>query len=77
MWSLAATFAVILLAINVVLYLVVILPVRRLVGVANQVSLGQLDVGEVRVSGHDEISELATAFNRLFVSVTKAMKMLD
>ena len=77
MWSLAATFAVILLAINVVLYLVVILPVRRLVGVANQVSLGQLDVAEVRVSGHDEISDLTTAFNRLFVTVTKAMKMLD
>jgi HAMP domain-containing protein/type II secretory pathway pseudopilin PulG len=77
MWSLAGTSAVILLAINSVLYLVVIIPVRRLASVANQVSLGQLDVAEVPVRGHDEISELTTAFNRLFVSVTKALKLLD
>ena len=76
-WSLAATFAAILIAINAVLYFVVIVPVRRLSGVANLVSLGRLDVAEVRVSGHDEIADLTAAFNRLFVSVTKALKMLD
>lgn len=77
MWALAATSAIILLAINGVLYWIVIVPVRRLASIANQVSLGQLDVAEVPVRGKDEISELTTAFNRLFVSVTKALKLLD
>jgi protein-histidine pros-kinase len=77
MWSLAATFTAILIAINAVLYFVVIVPVRRLSGVANLVSLGTIDVAEVKVRGHDEIAELTAAFNRLFVSVTKALKMLD
>jgi protein-histidine pros-kinase len=67
MWSLAGTFAAILAAINVVLYFLIIVPV----------SLGQLEMGEVPVRGRDEISELTAAFNRLFVSVTKALKMLD
>lgn len=77
MLSLTATFAAILIAINVVLYFLIILPVRRLARVADMVSLGQLDVGDVPVRGKDEIADLTAAFNRLFVSVTKAMRMLN
>ncbi len=77
MWSLTATFGAILIAINVVLYFLIILPVRRLSRVADMVSLGQMDVGEVPVRGKDEIADLTAAFNRLFVSVTKALRMLN
>lgn len=77
MWSLTATFAAILIATNVVLYLMIIVPVKRLANVADKVSLGQLDVGEVPVRGKDEIAELTAAFNRLFLSVAKALRMLN
>jgi protein-histidine pros-kinase len=77
MWSLAATFAAILVAINVVLYFLVVVPVRKLSKVANMVSLGKLEVAEIPVRGNDEISELTAAFNRLFVSVAKALRMID
>ncbi len=76
MWSLTATFAAILLAINLVVYFLIILPVRKLSRVADRVSLGELDSGELPVHGKDEIAELTAAFNRLFVSVTKALRML-
>lgn len=76
MWSLTATFAAILVAINLVLYFLIILPVRKLCRVADRVSLGELDSGELPVHGKDEIAELTAAFNRLFVSVSKALRML-
>jgi HAMP domain-containing protein len=77
MWSLTATFAAILVAINIVLYFLIILPVRKLARVADMVSLGQLDGAELPVHGKDEIADLTSAFNRLFVSVVKALRMLD
>lgn len=77
MWSLTATFAAILIAINIVLYFLIIVPVRRLSQVADKVSLGQLDADEIPVRGKDEIADLTSAFNRLFVSVTKALRMLN
>ena len=77
MWSLTSTFAAILVAINIVLYFLIIKPVRRLSKVADQVSLGQLDVGELPVRGHDEIADLTASFNRLFVSVAKALRLLN
>jgi HAMP domain-containing protein len=76
MWAIAATFAAILVAINLVVYFLVIVPVRKLSGVAHQVSLGQLEGSEIPVRGSDEISELTAAFNRLFVSLSKALKMI-
>lgn len=76
MVTLIVTFAAILLAINAVLYFLIIVPVRKLSQVANMVSLGQLEVAEVPVRGHDEIAELTVSFNRLFVSVAKALRML-
>ncbi len=76
MWSLTATFAAILLAINLVIYFLIILPVRKLSRVADRVSLGELDSGELPVHGKDEIAELTASFNRLFVSVAKALRML-
>src|ERR1700760_4661409 len=57
MWSIAATFAAILVAINLVVYFLVIVPVQKLSSVAHQVSLGQLEEAEIPVRGSDEISE--------------------
>jgi len=76
MWSLIGTFAVILAVVNLVLYFLIILPVRRLSTVADRVSLGQLENAELPVRGKDEMAQLTAAFNRLVVTVAKALRML-
>lgn len=77
MWSLIGTFAIILLVVNMVLYVLIILPVRRLSTVADRVSLGQIEGAEIPVRGKDEMAQLTASFNRLIVTVAKALKMLD
>jgi HAMP domain-containing protein len=76
MWSLVATFAAILLAVDLVLYFRLITPIRRLSNVADRVSLGQLDQPELPVRGNDEMAQLTASFNRLVVTVVKSLRML-
>jgi protein-histidine pros-kinase len=77
MASLAAVFVVIFLALNAMLIFLVIRPVTRLSEVAEQVSLGNMDVPEFQPSGNDEISTLAQSFNRMRKSLVQALKMLE
>jgi HAMP domain-containing protein/type II secretory pathway pseudopilin PulG len=76
LWSLVTTFAAILVAIDLVLYFLIILPIRKLSAVADRVSLGQLDQPELPVRGKDEMAQLTVSFNRLVVTVVKALRML-
>ena len=75
--SLVAVFVFILLALNVLLGLVVIRPIRKLSTMADAVSTGNLDVPEVTVRGRDEVAVLAGSFNRMRISLAKALKMLE
>jgi protein-histidine pros-kinase len=77
MVSLAVVFAVLVLALNAMLILLVIRPVNQLSKIANEVSLGNLDVPELKLSGKDEISGLAEAFNRMRKSLVHAIKLLE
>jgi HAMP domain-containing protein len=77
MIALSATFLAILLAVDLVLYFLILKPVRKLSAVADRVSLGQFDDAELPVRGKDEMAQLTASFNRLFVTVTKALRMLD
>jgi HAMP domain-containing protein len=77
MIALSVTFLAILLAVDLVLYFLILRPVRRLSQVADRVSLGQFEDGELPVRGKDEMAQLTASFNRLFVTVTKALRMLD
>lgn len=77
MLSLGVTFVVLIVAINMLLYYLVIRPVNRLSTIASQVSLGQIDVPDYKASGRDEIATLAEAFARMRKSMVKAMKMLE
>jgi protein-histidine pros-kinase len=74
--SLTAVFAFIFVALNLMLYTIVIRPVVKLSQVADQVSLGQLDATGFSVKGRDEISGLAGSFERMRTSLVQAMKML-
>jgi protein-histidine pros-kinase len=44
---------------------------------ADEISKGNLDLPELPASGKDEISILAGSFNRMYRSLSKAIKMLD
>ena len=77
MGSLAVVFVLIAIALNLMLYYMVIQPVTGLSRLADQVSLGQLDVPEFTVKRNDEIGVLSESFNRMRKSLVEAMKMLE
>jgi protein-histidine pros-kinase len=77
MISLTAVFAFIFIALNLMLYFMVIRPVTKLSAIADQVSLGEFDAPEFPVKGRDEIGTLSGSFNRMRTSLVQAMKMLE
>jgi HAMP domain-containing protein len=77
MLSLAAVFIVLIVAINAMLFYLVIRPVNRLSTIASEVSLGNLEVPDFQTSGRDEISTLAEAFGRMRKSLVEAIRMLE
>jgi protein-histidine pros-kinase len=77
MLLLAAVFLFVGIVLNVMLVSMVIMPVSRLARLADQVSLGGMDVPDFRVRSKDEIRTLADSFNRMKKSLVQAMKMLE
>jgi protein-histidine pros-kinase len=74
---LVITFLMALLAIDGALYFVVLRPVAKLSKMSDRVSRGDLDVPELTVKGSDEIAQLTASFNRMYVTVVKALRMLN
>lgn len=75
--TLAGVFAATLLILNLLLRYVVIRPLRELSAMADQVSLGNMDAGDVTVRGSDEVAQLAASFGRMKISLRKALAMLE
>jgi len=75
--SLLGVFAFILVLLNIMLWFTIIHPIRRLSQMADEVSTGNLDVPEVRFKSRDEVGVLAGSFNRMRISLVKALKMLE
>ena len=73
---LAAIFVITLVAIDLSLYFLIVSPVQKLAAMADRISRGELDLRELPVRGRDEIVALTRSFNRMYVSMAKAMKML-
>jgi HAMP domain-containing protein len=65
-----------LMVLNLVLYLTIARPVARLSGMADKISLGELEIPDLPIKGNDEISQLAGSFNRMRRSLVQAMKLL-
>jgi protein-histidine pros-kinase len=74
---LAGVFLLIGAALNLMLYRLVIRPVRTLAGIADRVSLGEFEAPEFAVKSRDEIGVLSDSFNRMRTSLAHAMKMLE
>ena len=77
MGSLAAVFVAIFVLLNVMLYMMVIRRVTGLAGIADQVSLGNMEAGEFKTKSKDEIGVLTEAMGRMKASLVQAMKMLE
>jgi HAMP domain-containing protein len=73
----ATVFLVTLLVLNMALSMTVARPVARLSNMADEISKGNLEIAELPVKGKDEISVLASSFNRMRLSLVKAMRMLE
>jgi protein-histidine pros-kinase len=66
-----------LIAVDLALILIVVRPVSKLSAMADRISKGELDDSELPVHGKDEIATLAGSFDRMRISMAKAMKMLE
>jgi HAMP domain-containing protein len=66
-----------LISLDLLLIFAVVRPVSRLSRTADEISRGNMDVEELPVRGRDEISILATSFNRMQRSLQRAMKLLS
>jgi protein-histidine pros-kinase len=74
---LAVVALVTLLFLDLVLIVTVIRPVAKLSRMADEISQGRLDVEDLPIRGRDEISVLASSFNRMQRSLARAMRMLE
>lgn len=75
--SLVTVFVVLLLVVNLVLYLLVVRPVRRMAQIADRLSVGDTAAPEFPVEGGAEIASLGHSFNRMRKSLEKALKLLE
>jgi len=74
---LIGVFVVTILALDSALYLLVIRPLHTVSQAADRVSRGEADVEPLEVRGKDEIADVTASFNRMRVSLAKALKMLE
>jgi protein-histidine pros-kinase len=65
------------LVLDLFIIMVVIRPVTRLSAVAEEISKGALTVPELEVKGGDEVALLTRSFNRMVLSLAKAIKLLE
>jgi HAMP domain-containing protein len=75
--SLILVGAATLIVLNLGIFFLVVRPVTQIARKADEVSKGQLDTPEFPVKGHDEISILGRAFNRMQRSLSQALRMLE
>jgi protein-histidine pros-kinase len=74
---LVITFLVTIAALDAALYLLVIRPLHRVSQAADRISRGETELPELQVRGKDEIADVTSSFNRMHVSLAKALKMLE
>ncbi|HEX3470930.1 MAG TPA: DUF3365 domain-containing protein [Silvibacterium sp.] len=77
LFFLILTMIVTILALDAAVYLFVIRPLKIVSVTADRVSRGEKDVPPIKVKGRDEIATVASSFNRMQVSMTKALRMFE
>jgi len=74
---LISTLVATLLALDLGVYLLVIRPLKLVSETADLVSRGEKGVHPLTVKGKDEIASVISSFNRMQLSLAKALKMLE
>jgi HAMP domain-containing protein len=74
---LVLTLLTCILALDAGVYWFVIRPLRIVSDSGDRISKGEKDVPPLVVSGRDEIASVTTSFNRMRVSLAKALAMLE
>jgi HAMP domain-containing protein len=74
---LALTLILTVIALDAGVYWIVIRPLRLVSYTADQVSKGQKNVPQLAVVGRDEIATVTASFNRMQLSLAKALAMLE
>ena len=77
MSSFALIFVIIFIALNIMLSMLVVRPIRRLSEAADKISTGDFSEPEFSEKGRDEVSVLSSSFNRMRRSLEKAMQMIE
>ena len=65
-----------IVALDLGMYFLVIRPLRFVSRTADRISTGEKDVPSLAVRGRDEIAEVTMSFNRMRVSLRKALSLL-
>ncbi|OYQ64651.1 histidine kinase [Pseudanabaena sp. SR411] len=76
MLAVCIMFSITILFLNLFLKQTVIKPINQMAQVAHDISVGKMDT-EFQQTSHDEIGVLANAFNRMKLSLSMAMDMLN
>ncbi len=74
---LVIVFVATIAALDGALYLLVIRPLHVVSQAADRISRGETDLEPLTVRGKDEIADVTASFNRMRVSLAKALKMLE
>jgi len=77
MTSISVVFVSIGVVLNLMLWALVIRPIGKLSQFADRVSLGELDIPELKRKSRDEIGVLSRSIARMRTSMVQAMKMLE
>jgi len=77
MLSLLGVFVFLFFALNIMVHFFVTRRLRQMSALADRVSLGDFEAGELNMQGSDELSRLARSFGRMRTSLSSAMKMLE
>lgn len=77
LFSLVLMMVLTMLALDAGVYWFVIRPLSVVSNTADRVSRGEKNVGPLRINGRDEIATVASSFNRMQISLAKALKMFE
>lgn len=73
----SGAFLLLFVLLNVMLNTLIISRVGAMAKLADEISKGNLEMGEFNEKGGDEVAQLSAAFNRMRRSIVKAMKIFS
>ncbi len=76
MGSMLSIFIIVFIMLNLLLDRMIIRPITQIARTADEISVGNLDLPEIKPESKDEIGTLVVAFNRLRRSTEEAIRML-